>query len=81
MSKDIITVDNNEGENLSVVGDSYRIIISGEQTNNKYAVIDMMIPPKGGPGPHAHKDIQEMFYVVEGEIEFKTESGKYIAKY
>ena len=76
----ISTIDNDEGQGLSVVGDTYRILISGEQTNGNYAVIDMLVPPGGGPGPHAHKDLQEMFYVVEGEIEFKMEGGKYIAK-
>ncbi|HEV8083022.1 MAG TPA: cupin domain-containing protein [Chitinophagaceae bacterium] len=74
-SKNIATVDEKEGQSLSVVGDSYRIIISGEQTRGNYAVIDMLVPPGGGPGPHAHKDIQEMFYVVEGEIDFKMEGG------
>jgi len=76
----ISTIDNEEGQGLSVVGDTYRILISGEQTGGNYAVIDMLVPPGGGPGPHAHKDLQEMFYVVEGEIEFKMEGGKYIAK-
>ncbi len=80
MNKTITTVDKEQGENLSVVGDTYRILISGEQTNGNYAVIDMLVPPGGGPRPHAHKDIQEMFYVVDGEVEFKTESGKHIAK-
>ena len=80
MNKDITTIENTEGQNLSVVGDLYRIIISGEQTNGGYAVIDMQVPPGGGPGPHSHKDMQEMFYVVEGEIEFKMETGKYVAK-
>ncbi|MEP6926453.1 MAG: cupin domain-containing protein [Ginsengibacter sp.] len=79
-SKNITTVDKNEGQSLSVVGDSYRIIISGEQTGGNYAVIDMLVPPGGGPGPHAHKDIQEMFYVAEGEINFKMEGGKYKAQ-
>jgi quercetin dioxygenase-like cupin family protein len=78
--KNISTVDNGQGQSLSVVGDSYRILISGKQTSGNYAVIDMLVPPGGGPGPHAHKDIQEMFYVVEGEIEFKMEGGKYKAK-
>jgi quercetin dioxygenase-like cupin family protein len=77
--KNILTIDNGQGQSLSVVGDSYQILISGEQTNGNYAVIDMLIPPGGGPGPHAHKDMQEMFYVVEGEIEFKMEGGKYTA--
>lgn len=80
MNKNITTIDSYEGQSLSVVGDSYRILISGKQTDNSYAVIDMLIPPGGGPGPHAHKDMQEMFYVVEGEVEFKKEGGYHTAK-
>lgn len=80
INKTITTVDNEQGQSISVVGNTYRILISGEQTNSNYAVIDMLVPPGGGPGPHAHKDIQEMFYVVEGEIDFKMEGGSYTAK-
>jgi mannose-6-phosphate isomerase-like protein (cupin superfamily) len=29
--------------------------------------MDMLIPPGGGPMPHAH-ECEEMFYVVEGEV-------------
>ena len=79
-NNNITTVDDGQGQSLSVVGDTYRILISGEQTSGNYAVIDMLIPPGGGPGPHAHKGIQEMFYVVEGEIDFKMEGGSYKAK-
>ena len=77
--KSITAVDNGQGQSLSVVGDTYRILISGAKTNENYAVIDMLVPPGGGPGPHAHKDIQEMFYVVEGAVEFKMEGGSYTA--
>jgi len=80
MTDHILTVNEDQGQSLSVVGDTYRIIISGKQTEGAYAVIDMLVPPGGGPGPHAHADIQELFYVVDGEIEFKTETGKYIAE-
>lgn len=80
MIDNIITVNENQGKHLSVVGDTYRIIISGKQTDGAYAVIDMLVPPGGGPGPHAHTNIEEMFYVVDGEIDFKTESGGYTAK-
>jgi hypothetical protein len=50
-----------EGYSVSVVGDTYRIIIGSEQTNGAYAFIDMLIPPKGGPGPHSHAAFQEAF--------------------
>jgi hypothetical protein len=48
-----------------VVGDTYRIVIGGEQTNGAYAFIDMLIPPKGGPGPHSHAAFQEAFYIID----------------
>ena len=79
-NKKITAIDNGEGQSISVVGDTYRILISGEQSGGNYAVIDMLIPPGGGPQPHAHKDIQEMFYVAEGEVEFKMEGSSYSAK-
>ena len=80
MIDNIKTINEDQGQTLSVVGDNYRIIIPGTLTQDAYAVIDMLVPPGGGPGPHSHADIQELFYVVDGEIEFKTEAGKYVAK-
>ena len=80
MIDNIIIMSEEQGQSFSVVGDTYRIVISGEQTEGAYAVIDMLVPPGGGPGPHAHADIQELFYVVNGEVEFKTETGTYVAK-
>lgn len=74
-----ITVDASAGPNISVVGDTYRILISGSQTKGAFAAIDMLIPPNGGPGPHAHSEIEESFYVIDGEIEFKSEFGVHTA--
>lgn len=76
----ITTVDTHDGQNLSVVGDTYRLLIGGEQTGGAYATIDMLIPPKGGPGPHAHAGFQESFYVVEGEIVVRTAAQTYTAR-
>lgn len=73
------TVAAQGGESLSVVGDTYRIVIPGDQTGNAFAVIDMLIPPNGGPGPHSHPAFQESFYVIEGEVEVKTKSETYTA--
>ncbi|SEO18799.1 Cupin domain-containing protein [Flavobacterium sp. CF108] len=78
MDTTIKIISKNEGERLAVAGGNYRIIISGEQTNGNYAVIEMTVPPGGGPPPHAHPETQEMFHVLEGELEFKTETGKQI---
>lgn len=78
--KKVITVNSNQGQSVSVVGDTYRTVISGKETDGGFAVVDMLIPPGGGPGPHAHSAIAESFYVVDGEVEFKSDAGTYVAK-
>jgi quercetin dioxygenase-like cupin family protein len=80
MSSNARKISNSQGSNLSIAGGTYRIIIPGKQTNGEFAVIEMLIPPGGGPGPHAHASFHESFYVVDGEVEFKTEDGKSIAQ-
>lgn len=80
MENNVRHINNNQGNHISVVGDTYRIIIPGKQTNGEFAMIDMMVPPGGGPGPHAHASFHESFYVVDGEVEFKTQEGKTIAR-
>lgn len=62
-----------EGESLSVVGDTYRILTSGASNNGSLACFDMLIPPGGGPGPHAHPDFHEFFYIIEGELVVSAE--------
>ncbi len=75
-----ITLGPQGGQNLSVVGDTYRILITGKETGGAFAAIDMLIPPGGGPGPHSHANFQESFYVIDGEIEVKSEVSTYTAK-
>lgn len=79
-TKKALTVDPNEGQKLMIAGGEYRIIVSGMQTGGTFAVIEMSVPPGAGPNPHSHPDFEESFYVLEGEISFKYESGNYTAK-
>ena len=51
-----------------VVGDTYTILISGDETAGRYTLIDMHVPTGGGPPPHRH-DFEEMFSVLEGAVE------------
>ena len=53
---------------LGVVGDTYTILVSGRDTAGRYTLIDMHVPPGGGPPPHRH-DFEEMFTILDGEIE------------
>jgi quercetin dioxygenase-like cupin family protein len=53
---------------IGIVGDTYTILLTGEDTNGRFCLIDMHIPPGGGPGPHRH-DFEETFILLEGELE------------
>jgi quercetin dioxygenase-like cupin family protein len=53
---------------IGIVGDTYTITVSGEETAGRFCVIDMHVPPGGGPPPHRH-DFEETFIVLEGEME------------
>jgi quercetin dioxygenase-like cupin family protein len=63
-----------------VVGDTYRIVTSGAQTGGAYAIIDMLVPPGGGPGPHAHALIHESFFVLNGEVVVRSKTQTYTAR-
>ena len=52
---------------VGLVGDTYTILVRGEDTAGRYTLIDMHVPPEGGPPPHRH-DFEEMFTVLEGEV-------------
>lgn len=75
----VITLGAQEGQTLSIAGGNYRILISGKQTGGEFATIEMTVPPGGGPGPHAHPDFQESFYVIAGAVEVQSEDGVYEA--
>jgi quercetin dioxygenase-like cupin family protein len=60
---------------IGLVGDTYTILVSGADTNGKYCLIDMHVPPGGGPPPHRH-DFEEFFHILEGEVEFTFRGEK-----
>jgi quercetin dioxygenase-like cupin family protein len=57
-----------EGRTIAVVGDVYRFLATGEETNGKYALWEAIVPPGEGPPPHVHSREEEGFYILEGEI-------------
>lgn len=64
----IANADDPKARHVSVVGGTYTILLSAAETGGRYCLIDMYVPPGGGPPPHRH-DFEEMFTVLEGEIE------------
>lgn len=64
---------------IGLVGDTYTILLSGDDTAGRFCLIDMHIPPGGGPPPHRH-DFEETFTILEGEIEFTFRGEKSVAR-
>src|SRR4051812_35172706 len=52
---------------IGLVGDTYTVLVRGEDTAGKYTLIDMHVPPNGGPPP-PRPHFEEMFTVLEGEV-------------
>jgi len=64
---------------IGLVGDTYTILLSGKDTAGRYCLIDMHVPPCGGPSPHRH-DFEEMFTLLEGEIEVTFRGEKQVVR-
>lgn len=60
--------DGPDRPHIGLVGNTYTILVSGKETEGRYCLVDMHVPPGGGPPPHRH-DFEESFTVLEGEIE------------
>ena len=68
-----------QGRTVSLVGDVYRFLATGEDTNGKYALIEALVGPGGGPPPHVHSREEEGFYILEGEIAFTIDGKRVVA--
>ena len=64
---------------IGLVGDTYTVLLSGKDTAGKFCLIDMHIPPGGGPPPHRH-DFEESFIILEGELEATFRGEKSVVK-
>jgi quercetin dioxygenase-like cupin family protein len=60
--------ESSEVPHVGVAGGIYTILVTGKDTAGRYCLIDMLVPPGGGPPAHRH-DFEESFTVLEGEIE------------
>jgi mannose-6-phosphate isomerase-like protein (cupin superfamily) len=68
-----------EGRTIAVVGDVYRFVATGDDTNGKYALLEAIVGPGGGPPPHVHSREQEGFYIIDGEITFTINDKRLVA--
>lgn len=57
-------------EILSVVGNTITVKIGGQETDGRYSLFELSVPPNEGAGLHIDKDWDEWWYVMEGTFAF-----------
>lgn len=68
-----------EGRRIGIVGDVYRFLATGEETDNRFATFEAFVAPGGGPPPHIHSREEESFLVLEGEMTFTLGEERILA--
>jgi quercetin dioxygenase-like cupin family protein len=58
-----------QGRPLEVLGISMLEKAASADLSGGAAVLVQTVPPAGGPPPHLHRDTDEFFYVLEGELD------------
>jgi quercetin dioxygenase-like cupin family protein len=75
----LVRAEDKNVTHIGLVGDTYTILLAGKDTAERFCLIDMHIPPGGGPPPHRH-DFEETFILLEGEMEATFRGVKSIVK-
>ncbi len=65
---------------LSVTGDVYAMLVTGDETGGAYTVFQSIVSPGGGPPLHTHTREDENFYIVEGEVTFAIAGRTVVAR-
>ena len=54
-------------------------LISGEQTQGRYSVMEQLMPAAAGPPPHIHDHGDEIFYILDGELTMQLDQQVVVA--
>ncbi len=65
-----------EGERLTVLGDQQTIRLEGSQTGGAFTLVEQNNAPGVAIPAHFHTQEEEIFYVLEGEMEFTVGDRK-----
>jgi mannose-6-phosphate isomerase-like protein (cupin superfamily) len=56
-----------EGSQINFRGTKMVVKVSGDDSEGRYSLIEMIHPPNIGPALHVHPNAPEAYYVLEGE--------------
>lgn len=79
LDRTLAVANSEKAPHLAIAGDTYTILLSGRDTAGRFCLIDMYVPPGGGPPPHRH-DFEETFTILEGRLEATVRGVKVVVK-
>lgn len=74
-----LCVQAGQGRSYYFGHDLYTFKAIGEETEEAYALCEVVVAPQGGSPPHRHTRENESFYVQDGEIEFQLDERILVA--
>lgn len=69
-----------QGDSLNVLGDVQRVKLTGDDTQGRFALIENENPPGTTLPVHLHRNEDEIFYVVEGRVEFDVAGERVVGE-
>lgn len=67
-----------DGIKIMVLGDNQTIKLTGKDTDGQFTLIEQFDEPGVGIPPHIHYDEDELFFIIEGAIEYTISGEKKI---
>lgn len=68
---DGIVLQPHQGDSYWVLGDLYTFKAVSEETDGKYALLELVIQPQNSTPPHIHSREAEAFFIEDGDVEFQ----------
>ncbi len=59
-------INKEEGSQINFRGTKMVVKVSGDDSEGRYSLIEMVHPPNIGPALHVHPNVPEAYYVLEG---------------
>lgn len=67
-----------EGRQIQVLGDRVTIKVAAGTSPNGQAIVSVEVPPGGGTPCVTHAEEEEVYYMIEGELEMHTPTEKHL---
>lgn len=65
-----VILHSGEGQSVKIGTSSCTFKLTGKDTHGHFGLFEFILEPEtDGPRPHIHKQMTEIFYVIEGELE------------